>query len=244
MKKFASKSESIDRYFKSIKNFNPLTKDEEIQLAILAQKGDRRSLNKLVEHNLKIVVTIANKNIGRGIQVDDLIQQGNLGLLDAVHRFDPNSDVRFASFASTRILKSMNQLIDTCGRAVRIPVNQEYKRYLAIKNGEEVENISAVKLDDLLPSEDGKTKADTGILAVDAEVDETFEHEHFSITTKNILGTLKERDRTIIKLYFGIDCDDAMPTSEIAEEVGLTQIRVCQIINSAKKKLKESLELI
>ena len=231
MKKFTTKSESLERYFKSIKDLNPLLKEEELALAVKAQKGDRRALNKLIEHNLKIVVTIANKNVGRGIEVDDLIQQGNLGLHDAALRFDPKANVRFATFAGTRVLKSMNQLIDTCGRIVRIPVNQEYKRYLAIKNGDDVENLNAVKIDDMVADDSDRTKADTGILSVGPSVEETFNHEHFKVTTTSLLNTLKPRDRDIMKLYFGIDQEEAMPTKEIADEVGLTQIRVCQIIN-------------
>lgn len=242
MKNYREKSDSLDRYFKSIKNLNPLAKSEEIELAKKAKAGDQRALNKLVEHNLKIVVTIANKNVGRGIDVDDLIQQGNLGLYEAALRFDPDAGVRFATFAGTRILKMMNQLIDTCGRVVRIPVNQEYKRYLALKNGEEVDNLSTVKLDDFIQDDEGRSKADSGILAVAPSVDEEFEHEDFKIRTTSLLSTLKDKEREIIMMYFGIDQDEALPTKEIAEEVGLTQIRVCQIINSAKKKLQEQIQ--
>jgi RNA polymerase primary sigma factor len=242
MKNYTKKSESLERYFKSIKNLNPLAKSEEIELAKKAQAGDARAMNKLVEHNLKIVVTIANKNVGRGIDVDDLIQQGNLGLFEAAQRFDPNAGVRFATFAGTRILKMMNQLIDTCGRVVRIPVNQEYKRYLALKKGEEVENLSAVKIDDFVQDDSGKSKADSGILSVGPSIEEEHDIEDFKVRTTTLLSGLKERDRKIIKLYFGIDCPEALPTKEIAEEVDLTQIRVCQIINSAKKQLQLAIQ--
>ena len=240
-KRFVIKSESLERYFKSIKDLNPLLKEEELELAKKAQAGDRRSLNKLIEHNLKIVVTIANKNIGRGIEVDDLIQQGNLGLYDAALRFNPAANVRFATFAGTRVLKSMNKLIDTCGRIVRIPVNQEYKRYLSIKAGDDVENLNAIKIDDMISEDSERTKADAGILSVGPTVEKIFEHEHFKITTTTLLETLKPRDKEIIKLYFGIDQEEAMPTKDIANEVGLTQIRVCQIINSTKKKLQSQI---
>lgn len=241
MGNYRQKSESLERYFKSIKDLNPLAKSEELELAKQARAGNTRSLNKLVEHNLKIVVTIANKNVGRGIDVDDLIQQGNLGLFQAAETFDPEVGVRFATYAGTRILKTMNQLIDTCGRVVRIPVNQEYKRYLALKNGEEVENLSAVKLDDFVKDDEGRAKSETGILAVHPDIEREFEIEDFKVKTTSLLSLLKDRDRDIIKLYFGIDHLEAMPTKEIAVEVGLTQIRVCQIINSAKKKLKASI---
>lgn len=239
MTNYRQKSDSLERYFKSIKDLNPLAKSEEIELARKAKTGDRKSLNKLIEHNLKIVVTIANTNVGRGIDVDDLIQQGNLGLFNAAERFDPDVGVRFATFAGTRILKMMNQLIDTCGRIVRIPVNQEYKRYLAIKNGEEVNNLRPVMLDDFVQDDNGRSKADTGIIATRPEIDRVFEMEDFKVRTTSLLSTLKEREREIVKLYFGIDTFAAMPTKDIADEVGLTQIRVCQIINSAKKKLKQ-----
>ena len=241
MKNYTQKSESLERYFKSIKNLNPLAKSEELELAKKAQAGDRRALNKLIEHNLKIVVTIANKNVGRGIDVDDLIQQGNLGLYNAAAKFDPEVGVRFATFAGTRILKMMNQLIDTCGRVVRIPVNQEYKRYLAIKNGEDVENLSSVKLDDFTQDDNGRSIADTGIVATRPEIEQEFEMEDFRERTTSLLSNLESREREIVKLYFGIDKLDSMQTKDIAKEVGLTQIRVCQIINSAKKKLKASI---
>ncbi len=242
MKNYKQKSESLDRYFKSIQDLNPLAKSEEIELAKKAKAGDTRAMNKLVEHNLKIVVTIANKNVGRGIDVDDLIQQGNLGLFEAAQRFDPEAGVRFSTFAGTRVLKMMNQLIDTCGRVVRIPVNQEYKRYLALKKGEEVENLNPVKIDDFVQDDKGKSKADSGILSVGPSIEEEHNIEDFKVRTTTLLSGLKERDRKIIKLYFGIDCPDALPTKEIAEEVNLTQIRVCQIINSAKKQLQLAIQ--
>jgi RNA polymerase primary sigma factor len=237
------KSESLSRYFDSIKDLNPLTKEDEQELGKLAQAGDRTAIEALVRYNLKIVVRIANKNVGRGIPVDDLIQEGNLGLYDAAHRFDPDQNVRFSSFASTRILKYMNALIDTCGRIVRIPVNQEYERYLALKKGDEVSDLRPVKLDDFLDDENGKTKADT-VLSVSPSVEQEHDADFFKIQVETLLGGLKERDREIVKLYFGIDCAEETPTAEIAEQVGLTQIRVCQIISSAKKKMKEAGEKI
>ena len=231
------KSESLGRYFKSIQNLNPLTKEEELELGIKAQAGDRTAIDKLIKHNLKIVVKIANKNVGRGILIDDLIQQGNLGLYEAALKYDPAVGVRFASFAGTRILKSINALIDTCGRVVRLPVNQEYKRYLAIKNGEEVDNLSKVELDRFVGDSE-KSVSDSGIISVDADIYEEFEQRDLKIKVTSLLSNLKERDQRIVKMFYGIDQEEEMTSSEIADEVGLTQIRVCQIVKAAKDKLK------
>jgi RNA polymerase primary sigma factor len=235
------KSESIALYFKSIKSFDPLTKEEESQLAILIQAGDRLALEKLIRHNLKIVVTIANKNANRGIQVDDLIQEGNIGLLDAAQRFLPDSKVRFASFASTRVLKYMNSLIDQCGRAVRIPVNQEYQRYLSLKKGEEVEDISTVKLDSFV-FEDSKDRKSDRYVSVQPEVEEMHEFEFLKVETDQLLSRLSERERSIVEMFYGIGQDEEMETKEIAKKVGLSQIRICQILSAAKKKMKEDEE--
>ena len=231
------RSESLERYFKSIRNLNPLTKDEELELGKKAKAGDRSSMNRLIEHNLKIVVKIANKNIGRGISIDDMIQQGNLGLYEAALKYDPEVGVRFASFAGTRILKSINQLIDTCGRTVRIPVNQEYQRYLAKKRGEDVKDISKVELDRFVADSD-RSVGDSGIISVDAGIYEEFEKRDLKVKITQEMSHLKDRDCNIIKRFYGLDGGNEMSSSDIADEFGLTQIRVCQIVKSAKEKMK------
>lgn len=236
-------SDSLKAYFKSIQNLDPLSKEEEQELATKIQAGNTRAVDKLVTHNLKIVVRIANKNIGRGISVDDLIQEGNIGLYEAAKRFSPGRDGRFIGYASKYVLKHMNALIDTCGRIVRLPVNQEYERYLAIKNGEEVANIKPVKLDKLITDESSTSVGDK-LLGVDPHIKKEIQHEFFKVTATDLLSTLKERDKIIMQLYFGIDRDCPVSTDDIAEIMGLTQIRVCQIISSAKLKLKnENTEL-
>lgn len=239
---YYTKSDSLDLYFKSIKDLDPLSKTEELDLARKIKKGNEAALHKLITHNLKIVVTIANKNRGRGIEVDDLIQEGNIGLHTAAFRFDPDVNVRFATFASTRILKSMNALIDTCGRIVRIPVNQEYQRYLAIRDGKEVKNINSIKIDDFISDESNTTKADM-ILSVDPTIDNDHDIEFFRKKVDSLLSKLKDRDVRIIKLYYGLGTGIEIPTKDIAKTVGLTQVRVCQILDAARKTLKRNYKL-
>ena len=236
-------TDSLKNYFKDINKYEPLTLEEEQELAKRIKNGDSKALEKLIKHNLKIVIVIANKNRGRGIDVEDLIQQGNLGLYEAAIRYDGSKNVKFASFASTRILKMINQLIDQSGRIVRIPVNQEYERYLAIKRGEEVENISAVRIDEFAETKNSKRKEDVGsfILKTEADIDNKIEEEDVHYIVKKLLSSLKERDRKIIELYYGISSEKEVSTKDIAKQFGLTQVRVCQIINSAKLKFKKQM---
>ncbi len=229
-----SKSESLDRYFKSIKNLNPLTSEQEHELAIKIRQGCRSSINTLVEHNLKIVVTIANKNMGRGILVDDLIQQGNIGLYEAALRFDPNAGVRFTSFARTRVLKMMNELIDRCGRLVRIPVNQEYDRYLAIKSGQDVDNLTPVRLDALISDDSKETRASKFKLE---EVDEN--DQEILDTLRSALGVLTDREREVITLFFGLETGERITQIEIGEILGVTNVTVGNIKKRALEKIKQ-----
>lgn len=231
------KSESLDRYFKSIKDLNPLEKNEELELARKAKAGDTRAFNKLITHNLKIVVTIANKNSNRGILVTDLIQQGNLGLIEAAKRFDPDNGVRFTSYAGTWILKFMNKLIDTCGRIVRIPVNKEIERFEAIKKGDDVANLEPIFIDDQVSEDNDTVKSDL-VFSISPDVEDVHKTEHTKKTVSVLLNTLKDRERKIIEMFYGVNMEGGMKAKDIASEMGLTQIRVYQILNSIKKDLK------
>ena len=234
-----AKSESLERYFKSINDLNPLTKDEEHELAYRAKAGDRRSLDKLVLHNTKIVVTIANKNKGRGIEVDDLIQQGNMGLIAALQRFDPAKNVRFTSFAGSYVLKYMNKLIDDCGRIVRIPVNQEYERYLAIKDGKEVANLTPVLIDDFVASDNENDTKSTNMFSVRPSVEDEHDADQVSSTVSMLLEKLSDRDRSVIEMYYGVNRTGTLSAKDISEDLDIAQVRVYQILNKARKTLKQ-----
>jgi RNA polymerase primary sigma factor len=234
-----AKSESLDRYFKSIQNLNPLAKKEELELASKAKLGDSRAADRLITHNTKIVVTIANKNKGRGIEIDDLIQQGNLGLIDALKRFDPSKNVRFTTFAGSYVLKSINKLIDDCGRVVRIPVNQEYERYLDKKAGKEVANLSPVLIDDFVSSDDESSTKATNMFSVEPAIEVEHDRRHVNAKANSLLSQLKDRDRQVMELFYGVNCSGSRSAKDIAEELGMTQIRVYQILNASKKTLKQ-----
>ena len=231
-------SENLPRYFKTIQKLNPLTILEEKELAVKIQEGDAAALNRLVKHNLKIVVTIANRHIGQGVPIDDLIQEGNIGLFEAAQRFDPKSDARFITYASLWIRKRINEAVVAHGRIVRLPHNQEYDIYKAKMAGEETQNLSTVEIDAPV-GEDGDTTIGDILLNTKSNIEFEIELDDVKYRAKQVLSHLKERDRKIIKAYFGIDGDYEMSPDVIAERFDLTNVRVCQIVKSALTKMKE-----
>lgn len=231
-------SENLPKYFKTIQKLNPLTVTEEKELAVKIQEGDANALNRLVKHNLKIVVTIANRHIGQGVPVDDLIQEGNIGLFEAAQRFDPKSDARFITYASLWIRKRINEAVVAHGRIVRLPHNQEYDIYKAKMAGEETQNLSTVEIDAPI-GEDGETTIGDILLNVKSDFEFEVEMDDIKYRAKRVLSVLKERDRQVIKAYFGIDSDYEMSPDVIAERFDLTNVRVCQIVKSALTKMKE-----
>jgi len=175
--------------------------------------------------------------VGRGIPVDDLVQQGNLGLMEAAKRFNPDNNVRFTSYAGTWVLKYMNKLIDRCGRIVRIPVNQEIERFNAIKRGEDVANLAPVHIDQKI-SEDNETSKSDVLFSVGPDVNQSIEQDHKKKTVTRLLASLKDRDREVTELYYGVNLEGGMKAADIAERLGLTQIRVYQILNQVREDLK------
>ena len=226
-------AEGLPKYFKTIKNLNPLSKEEEQALAVRIQAGDKDAVQTLVKHNLKLVVSIANKFIGQGVPIDDLIQEGNLGLITAAERFTAEKDTKFSTYAQLWIRKHCNEAIATVGKIVRLPMNQEYDIYKKKKRGEEVPNFRPVQLDAKI-SEDSESTIGDRYAFVGAEADVAHEKEYVDVTIADRFSRLKkERDREIIRLTFGINCEEALSSSEIAQAFGLTQVRVCQIVKSS-----------
>jgi RNA polymerase primary sigma factor len=231
-------SETLPKYFKDLGKTNLLTADEEKAFGELSKAGDHRATDELVKRNLKLVVTLANRHIGQGVPVDDLIQEGNLGLQEAARRFDPANGARFASYAALWIRKYLNEAVVEFGRTVKLPHNQEYDLYKAKMAGEETPNLSTVEIDAPV-GEEGDTTIGDLLCQESNSVEREIEMDHIKFKVKQALGSLKERDRDIVKAYFGIDRDCALPTDIIAERFGMTNVRVCQIVKTSITKMKE-----
>lgn len=233
-------SDNLPKYFKTISKSVPLSGEEEKALALRIAAGDRTAVHKLVKHNLKIVVTIANRHIGQGVPIDDLIQEGNIGLYEAAQRFDPKSEARFITYASLWVRKRINEAVVAQGRIVRLPHNQEYDIYKAKMAGLDTPNLRSVEIDAPF-GEDGDCTLGDVLLNARPEVDVFFDEDHVKHTALHIIARLKPRDREIVSAYFGIGTDVAIPTDVIAERFDMTNVRVCQIVKTSIEKLRAAI---
>jgi len=234
-------SENLPKYFKTIQKNAPLTVEQERALVVAIQEGDAKAVEKLVNANLKFVVKLANRHIGQGVPIDDLIQEGNMGLLEAAGRFKPGDGQRFINYAQLWIRKKLNEAVAKTGRIVRLPHNQEYDIYKAKRKGEDVSTPIKVDVDSPIGDEGGNTIGDI-ILKTGAEIEFEIELDSVKFKVKKALTCLKERDQQIIMDYFGIGKDFEMPTDVIAEKYDMTNVRVSQIVKASLQKMK--LELI
>jgi RNA polymerase primary sigma factor len=176
-------SDNLPKYFRTIQKSTPLTVDREAELVKLIQQGDRMALNELVQANLKFVVKLANRHIGQGVPIDDLIQEGNIGLMEAAKNFKPKEGQRFISYASLWIRKRLNEAVAKTGRIVRLPHNQEYEIYKAKMKNEEVEEPRRAYIDDRV-GEDGATSLGDLILSSASETETSIEMDDIRFKVK------------------------------------------------------------
>jgi RNA polymerase primary sigma factor len=230
-------SENLPKYFKSIRKGAYLNAEQEREVIVRIQSGDDTAAHELVQANLKFVVKIANRHKGQGVPIDDLIQEGNVGLLEAARACKLQESGRFITYASLWIRKRINEAVAKTGRIVRLPHNQEYEIYKSKQRGDEVEAPKSVNIDRPVGDDSGTTLGDL-ILRSHSAVDASIENEDLKFKVARALNCLKDRDKSIIKDYFGIDCEYEVPTDMIAERYNMTNVRVCQIVKASIEKMR------
>lgn len=244
MSKFEA-SKNVSQYFREFQKVAQLTADEEKDLAARIQSGDSSALAVMIKHNLKLVVKIANRHIGQGVPIDDLIQEGNLGLMEAANRYLPSTDARFASYASLWIRKRVNEAVAQTGRIVRLPHNQEIELYHKKQEKLAEDTVQAevptqVAIDQKVGDQEGTTLGDL-LFHTPSATNQAHEEEALRARVAGLLGTLKPRDKEILLDYFGIGREYEVPTDQIAEKFGMTNVRVCQIVKTSLTSLKEKI---
>lgn len=255
--------DSLGKYFKEIRKSIILTQKEEIDLAKKIKRGNQNAINRLVNANLKFVVSIAKEYQGQGMPLSDLINEGNYGLIKAATRFDHKKGFRFISYAVWWIKQSIIQSLNENARVVRLPanvinkisqLNKEISKFELENEREPVfgeifdkynEAFSLIKypkhssLNEII-NEDGDELLELipdDITDKDAlEIDIKLKEE-----INKTLSILNERERVIIELYFGINSGcESMTLESIGERYGLTKERIRQIKEKAIRKLRHN----
>ena len=253
-------------YLKEIGRVPLLTPEEEVDLAVRISNGDEAAKKRLSEANLRLVVSIAKRYLGRGMQFLDLIQEGNLGLIKAVEKFDYTKGFKFSTYATWWIRQAITRAIADQARTIRIPVHmvetinkvKKVSSQLLHANGREpsaeeiaeelempVEKVREIMrvaqepvsletpigeeedshLGDFIPDDDAPAPADAA------------SHTLLKETLDNVLDSLTEREREVLRLRFGLDDGRSRTLEEVGKEFKVTRERIRQIEAKALRKL-------
>ncbi|MBC7361193.1 MAG: sigma-70 family RNA polymerase sigma factor [Candidatus Aminicenantes bacterium] len=265
-------SRNLKLYFEEISKIPPITEEEEKELAERLKKGDPEAIRRLIEGNLRFVVSYVKKYQGMGLSLLDLINEGNLGLVEAAQRFDPSRNVKFISYAVWWIrqaiihalsqsshyynlpqktsdkISRMNREMEALRKELgREPTRDEIAQRLQM-TPEEVADLELIQEKGLSLSD--KLGEDEELVVEDRVSDELTPSVEYQIIKNSIeqqirevLNELDEREALVLKLRFGIDGEEPMTLQEIGDRLGLTRERIRQIEQKAMRKLAKSQKL-
>lgn len=260
----------LESYLREINETPLLTADDEQELAIAIGEGDLRARDRMVRANLRLVVNIARGYTGKGLNLQDLIEEGNLGLLRAVEGFDPAMGTRFSTYASYWIKQSIKRALINSAKTIRIPAYMvellsKWRRASArlteemgrTPTPEEVARVlglpkkklpiikKAIHIYNSAPQNDQPDAGwSLGEIVMDENLrtpeDEMIESDALKHVLE-MLKTMNEREATVLKMRFGLDDYEPRTLKEIGEQLGLTRERVRQIETEALNKLSEGI---
>ena len=258
---------TLDKYLADIAKESLLTTEEEVELAQKIKAGDQAALDKLVRANLRFVVSVAKQYQNQGLSLQDLIDEGNLGLVKAAQRFDETRGFKFISYAVWWIRQSILQAVAEQSRIIRLPMNQvgalakvkkaislleqKLERRPTIKEIAEAVGLPEDKVDQLLSlnsravstdapldDEDDANFLDVYVAEDEATTDAGVEQESTSRAIRKSLDMLNEKERTILCMYFGLGTSREYSLEEIAMKLDISRERTRQIRDRALKRLK------
>lgn len=259
--------DSINKYFKDINKHSLLTIEEETELAKRIQNGDSKAVEQLINGNLKFVISIAKKYQHQGLSLNDLINEGNEGLIKASHRFDPTKGFRFISYAVWWVKQAILQSLNNNSRMVRLPVNQvnkitqqkkEIKKFendnlRAMMDGdtinnekfEKIEDTTCTSINNYINDDNELDGSEFSALMIDKTFNMPDKIDNEDLILKNkmseLLSILSPRERDIIESYYGLSHDfEPMTLEVIGEKYGLTKERIRQIKFKALRKLRHN----
>ena len=259
--------DDIRQYLREIRQIPRLTPEEERELARRCAQGDEEAIRKMVNCNLRLVVSVAKEYTGRGVPLLDLIQEGSIGLLAAARKFDYTRDLRFSTYATKWIRQGVTRCLLNHGGTIRVPVHtaermrkiQAARAYLRQQNGLEPTaqeiarrvDLPAEKVEELLqlspdicsldvPTGDGE-KGTLGTLLEDLEAPQPQEElvrKELEEMLDKLLGSLTPRQQTILRLHFGMEDGTCYSLEAIGEKLGISKERVRQVEKQAMDKLQ------
>ena len=257
----------VRMYLKEIGKVSLLTADEEIELAQRMEDGDENAKKRLAEANLRLVVSIAKRYVGRGMLFLDLIQEGNLGLIKAVEKFDYRKGYKFSTYATWWIRQAITRAIADQARTIRIPVHmvetinklirvsrqllQELGREPSPEEIAEEMDMSVDRVREILKISQEPVSLETpigeeedshlGDFIQDDNVPVPVDAAAFTLLKEQlieVLGTLTEREQKVLRLRFGLDDGRARTLEEVGKEFNVTRERIRQIEAKALRKLR------
>lgn len=260
-------NDPVRMYLKEIGRVPLLTADEEVSLALKIEQGDQEAKQRLAEANLRLVVSIAKRYVGRGMQFLDLIQEGNMGLMKAVEKFDYRKGFKFSTYATWWIRQAITRAIADQARTIRIPVHMvetinkliRVQRQLLQELGKEPtpEQIAekmempTEKVREILKIAQEPVSLETpigeeddshlGDFIEDQEATSPAEHAAYELLKEqleDVLDTLTDREENVLRLRFGIDDGRTRTLEEVGKVFGVTRERIRQIEAKALRKLR------
>jgi RNA polymerase primary sigma factor len=259
---------ALDQYLRDVSRHELITPDREKELGALAQKGDEEAIQELARANLRFVISVAKKYQNRGVSLTDLIQEGNVGLVTAARKFDPEQGVKFISYAVWWIRQAILASLANHGRAVRVPLNRasdlarifREKERLKQEKGREptseelaeateltpelVEslqtlNAAEIRLDAPIGDSEDSQLVERFITEEAAEPEIEVESRLLPEAITEALATLEARDAKVLRLYFGLEGEREHTLEEIGNMLGVTRERIRQLRDRALRRLRE-----
>ena len=262
-------SASLDKYLQEIGREELITAEEEVILAVKIRAGDQVALEKLTKSNLRFVVSVAKQYQNQGLSLPDLINEGNLGLIKAAKRFDETRGFKFISYAVWWIRQSILQALAEQSRIVRLPLNQvgslnkinkaysrleqQFEREPSAEELSEILELPQDKVADTMrvsgrhvsmdaPFVNGEENSLLDVLVNhdSPRADNLLMNESLQREIERSLSTLTERERDVVKLFFGIGINHGLTLEEIGAKFDLTRERVRQIKEKAIRRLRHN----
>lgn len=258
---------ALDKYLQDIAHEELIDVDKEIELAQRIKEGDEQAMQEMVKANLRFVVSVAKQYQGRGLSLDDLIEEGNIGLIKAAQRFDETKGFKFISYAVWWIRQCILEALEENVRIVRLPMNQENllrninkvrNNYLQEQNREpseeeisEVLGVPANKIGEVIrlskrymsvdsPFEEGEDNSLADVIpSKHPDTDANLDKESLHEDIDKVLSLLPIRSRDIIKLNFGIGCEP-LSLEDIGDHFGISRERTRQILYNSLKEISTS----